>query len=225
MLVWGERKRLWSWLHPLHVAQNYHLVSMDARLSSTGISHHDLLPHIPLIHLSTVNSSPSPGIAPNPQTPAPSHCAFQGTLIPVQGMYGCSKDCLILILFRLPQITCFTLSLKCLSSDSDNCPDVGIRPLLQLPHLLRAGPVLLTLLFFCLVPLSCRVLHRSIYSFSLVTYSCPLSAGVLHALLSEGVFLLYPWREMYSMSTYSSAILFFCLCFLICCLGIITFLP
>ena len=32
------------------------------------------LPHIPLIHLSTVNSSPRPGIA-----PASSRCAFQGT--------------------------------------------------------------------------------------------------------------------------------------------------
>ena len=26
--------------------------------------------------------------------------------------------------------------------------------------------------------------------------------------VSEGVFLMYPWREMYSMSTYSSSILF-----------------
>ena len=41
-------------------------------------------------------------------------------------MYGCSKDCLILIPLKLPQISCFTLSLKCFSSDSDNCPDVGI---------------------------------------------------------------------------------------------------
>ena len=68
--------------------------------------------------------------------------------IPVWGMYGCGKDCLILIPFRLPQISCFLLSLKCFSSDSDNCPDVGIRPLLQFPHPLRAGPVLLTLPFF-----------------------------------------------------------------------------
>ena len=134
-------------------------------------------------------------------------------------MYGCSKDCLILIPFRLPQITCFTLSLKCFSSDSDSCPNVGIRSLLQFLHLLRAGPVLLTLLFFCLVPSSYRVLHGSIYSFSLIRYSCLLSAGILYALLSEGVFLMYPWREMYSISTYSSAILFFCLCFLICYLG------
>ena len=69
-------------------------------------------------------------------------------------IHGCSKDCLILIPFRLPQISCFTLSLKCFSSDSDSWPDVGIRPLLQFPHPLRARPVLLTLLFFPLVPSS-----------------------------------------------------------------------
>ena len=79
-----------------------------------------------------------------PLTAAPS----QGTCIPVWGMYGCGKNCLIFIPFRLPQINCFTPSLKCFSSDSDNCPNVGIGPLLQLPHPLRAGPVLLTLLFF-----------------------------------------------------------------------------
>ena len=73
---------------------------------------------------------------------------------PVQGMYGCVKDCLILIPFRLSQISCFTFSLKCFSSDSDNCPDVGIGSLLQFCHPPRAGPVLLTLLFFPIVPLS-----------------------------------------------------------------------
>ena len=53
------------------------------------------------------------------------------------------------------------------------------------------------------------VLHGSVYSFLLVRYSCLLSAGVLHAFsVSEGVFLMYPWREMCSASTYSSAILF-----------------
>ena len=41
-----------------------------------------------------------------------------GMQVPVQGLYGCSKDCLILIPFRLPQISCFTLSLKRFSSDS-----------------------------------------------------------------------------------------------------------
>ena len=66
-------------------------------------------------------------------------------------MYGCGKECLILIPFRLPQISCLTRSLNCFSSDSDNCPDVGIGPLLQFSHLLRAGPILLKLLFFPLV--------------------------------------------------------------------------
>ena len=110
-------------------------------------------------------------------------------------MYGCSKDCLILISCRLPQISCFALSLKCLSSDSDNCPDVGIRPLLQFPHPPRAGPVLLTLLFFPLVPSSYRVLCGSIYSFLLVRDSCLFSAGVRHALLCLKVCSWYTCGE------------------------------
>ena len=152
---------------------------MAAQLSSTGISHHSFLPHLPSIHLSTVNSSPCSRNTPQSLNSG-SH-TFLWTCIPVQGMYGCGKDFLILIPFRLPQISCFTFSLKCFSSDSDNSPDVGIGPLLQFPQLPRAGPVLLTLLFPPLVPSSYRVLHGSIYSFPLVRYSCLLSAGVLHA--------------------------------------------
>ena len=98
-------------------------------------------------------------------------------------MYGCGKDCLILIPFRLPQISCFTLSLNCFSSDSDSRPSVRIRALLQFPYPLRAGPVLLILLFPPLVPLSYWVLCGSIYSFPLVRSSCSLSAGVLYAFL------------------------------------------
>ena len=123
-------------------------------------------------------------------------------------MYGCGKDCLILIPFRLPQISCFTLSLKCFSSDSDNCPHVGIRPLLQFHHLLRAGPVLLTLLFppssFVLLSFAWFYIFFSTGRVLLSALSwCSACTSV-----SEGVFLMYPWREMYSMSTYSSAILF-----------------
>ena len=66
----------------------------------------------------------------------------------VWGMPGCGKDYLILIPFRLPQISCFTVSLKCFSFDSDSCPNVGIRPLLRFLNLLRTGPVLLTPCFF-----------------------------------------------------------------------------
>ena len=49
---------------PPSVTQQYHFASMAAGLSSTSISHHDLLPHIPSIRLSTVSGSPHPGITP-----------------------------------------------------------------------------------------------------------------------------------------------------------------
>ena len=60
----------------------------------------------------------------------------------------------------------------------------------SIPHLPRAGPVILTLLFSPLVPQSYRVFHGSIYYFPLVRYSCLLSDGVLHALLC---LKLYSW--------------------------------
>ena len=98
--------------------------------------------------------------------------------------------------------------LKCFSCDSDSCPSVGIGPLLQFPCPLRAGPDLLTLLL-------------SLSSFVLLSFAwffVFFSAGqVLLSALSwcsastsvpEDVFLLYPWREMYSTATYSSTILF-----------------
>ena len=147
----------------------------------------------------------------------PSCYAFQETSIPVQDTCGCSKDCLILIPFRLPQISCFTLSLKC-SPLPQTIALCGDQYPASVPLPAEAGPVLLTPLFFPLAPSSYRVLRGSIDSFPLVRSSCPLSVGVLHALLSEGVSLMYLWREMYPTSTSSTAILFsyfyFCvLCF------------
>ena len=123
-------------------------------------------------------------------------------------MYGCGKDCLILIPFRLPQISCFPLSFKCFSSDSDSCSAVGIGPLLQFSHPLRAGPVLLTFLIFPLVS------HPTEFSCFYVFFSTgqvflsALSLCSACTSVSEGVCLKYPWREMFSTSTYSSAILF-----------------
>ena len=169
------------------MTQQYHFASMAAWLFSTGISHHSLLPHIPLIRLSAVNSSPHPGIAPQSLNDSSQQLHLPGHLLPAWGMCGYSKDYLILIPFGLPQISCFTLSLHCFSSNSDNCPNVGIRPLFLFPHLPRAGPVLLTFLV-SLVPSPYRVLLGSIYSFPLVRSSCLLSAGVLHALLCLKVY-------------------------------------
>ena len=131
--------------------------------------------------------------------------------LPSRGPASLSGVCMALArtVWFLFHLGCHTLSLKWFSSDSDDCFDVGIRPLLQFTHWLRAGPVLLTLLLFPLVLSSYRVLRGSVYS----VYSFPLVLSTLSwcsacTSVSEGVFLMYLWREIYSMSTYSSAILF-----------------
>ena len=162
---------------------------MAAWLSATGASHRNLLPHLPLICLSTVNSRPCPRIAPQSLNSSSQPLPLPGDPRSCLTYVWLGKDCLILIQFRLPQISCFTLSLNCFSSDSDSCPSVGIRPLLQFPYLLRAGPVLLILLFPPLVPLSYWVLRGSIYSFPLVRSSCSLSWCFVCISVSE----VYSW--------------------------------
>ena len=147
------------------------VASMAAWLSSTGTSHHNLLPHIPLIHLSAVNSSPCPGIAPQSLNSSSQQLCLPGDLPVCPGYVWLWQGLSDSHSIQAATDQLFTLSLKQSSSDSDNGPAVGIRPLLQFPYL-RAGPVLLTLLFFPLVPTSYRVLHASIYSFPLVRFSC-----------------------------------------------------
>ena len=155
---------------------------MAAQLSSTGVSHHSLLPHLPLVHLSIVNISPCLGIAPQTLSSGSQLLHLLEYLRPCPEYIWHGRDCLILIPLRLPQTSWFPLSLNCLSSDSDNCPNVGIGPLLQFLHPPMAGSVLVTLQFFPLVPSSYQVLCGSIYSFLPVRNSCLLSAGALHAL-------------------------------------------
>ena len=101
--------------------------------ASTGISHHNFRPHLLSIRLSEVNCSPRPGIDPQSLNSSSQPLRLPGDPVPMQGMYGFSKDCLSLIPFRLLQICCFPLSLKCFFSDSDNCPDVKIRPPASVP--------------------------------------------------------------------------------------------
>jgi len=121
--------------------------------------------------------------------------------LPSRGPASLSGVCMALArtVWFLFHLGCHTLSLKWFSSDSDDCFDVGIRPLLQFTHWLRAGPVLLTLLLFPLVLSSYRVLRGSVYSFPLVRYSCPLSAGVLHALLCLKVYSWCICGERYTL--------------------------
>ena len=158
---------------------------MAAQFSSTGISHNSLLPHIPSILLSTVNSSPRPGIAPQSLNSSSQWLLLSGELHPCLGYVKLWQGLSDSQTFRLPQISHFTLCLKFFSSDSDNCPDVGIRPLLQFPHPRRQSsptnscfsPYFLHSTEFCMA-----------LSFSLVRYSCLLLAGVLHALLCLKVY-------------------------------------
>ena len=113
----GGGERLWWWFHPLCMTQQYLFASMAVRLSSTGSSHHSLLTHIPSIPLSTVNSITHLGIAPQSLNYSPQPLYHLG--------YVCmGKDCLILIPFRLLQISCFSLGLKWFSSDRQSwCGD------------------------------------------------------------------------------------------------------
>ena len=110
-------------------------------------------------------SPPSPPLDPPPQGQQQPSSWDRSTIPqlrdPVRGVYGCSQDCVMLIPFRLPQISCFTLSLKRFSSDSDNCPDVGIRPASVPPSWCGRtnAPA------FPLVASSYWVLSGSVYSF------------------------------------------------------------
>ena len=155
------REKLWWWLHSLSsIALLPRLPGFLPQAFPTTISSLTSPPSVSLKSTAALTL----GFLHNPLTPAPSCCAFRGTSAPVWGMYGCGKDCP----FRLPQISYFSLSLKRFSSDSYNCPNVEMGPPLQFPHPLRTGLMLLTLLFFPLVPSSYRVLGCSRYSFPLV---------------------------------------------------------
>ena len=83
MLACGEREAM-GMLPPTHDS-HYRLASLAAGLSSTGISHHSLLPHIPSIHLSAVNSSPRPGIAPRSLNSSSQPLCLPGDLCPCPG--------------------------------------------------------------------------------------------------------------------------------------------
>ena len=121
--------------------------SMAVQLSSTGISHHSLLPHILSIHLSAVNSSPRPRITPQSLISSSQLLRLSRDVHPCPAYAWLWQGLSDSHSISAATISCFPLSLQCFSSDSDNCPDVVIRPLLQFPHPPRVGPVLLTFPF------------------------------------------------------------------------------
>lgn len=153
------RERLQWWLHPQGDSQNITFASVAAWLSPQEFPT-TMSSSCPLsLSLSAVNSSSCPGIAPQFLCSSSQPLHLLGTFIPVWGMYGYGKDCLTLIPLRLLQSSCFTLSLKCFSSDPASYSSVGIGPLLQFtPAKSRSSPTNTPL-----VPSSCRVLHGYIF--------------------------------------------------------------
>jgi len=94
--------------------------------------------------------------------------------------------CVILILFRLSPISCFTLQQpQCFTSVANIGPPMQLCSCFSFPTQ-GTDPVLLTLLFLALLHFSCWVLPDSIYSFPVVWFS----VGVLQDLLCLEV---YSW--------------------------------
>ena len=119
-------------------------------------------------------------------------------------MYGCGKDCLILIPFRLPQISCFPLSLlwlRQLPQHGDWTPVLVLPPAkgrsspTDTPVFPPSSFILLSFAWFWVFFSAGQVLLFA------------LSWCFAYTSVSDGVFLMYPWREIYSTSTYYSSIL------------------
>ena len=180
---------------------------MAARLSSAGVSHHSLLPYLPLIHLCTVNSSPRPGIAPHSPNSSSQPLRLPGDPRPCPGYAWLWQGLMILIGCHGSAVSLSAINVSPVTQTVAST--WGSDPTDQFPHWLRAGPVLLTLLpppssfilpsfaWFCILFSTAQVLLSALSCCSACTS------------VSEGVFLMYPWTEMYSTSTYSSTILFF----------------
>ena len=202
------------------MTQQYCFASVATQHFSKDILHHDSS----LMSLWAVSQQSSAtltrGLLSSPYAPAPRHCVFQETWVPDQGTYSCSKDYLVLTPFRQSQISCFTLQQpQILPLCLQRLPQFGDLTPASVPLTPGAGPVLLILLFS---PSFLCPAEFWIYIF------LSSDQGLLSALswcsarssASEGVFLMYPRREMYSTSTYFSAILFSILLFL---MGLVCF--
>ena len=167
------RERLQWWLNPLCMTQQYHLASMVAWLSSTGISYHNLL-------------SCSLGLSPSSQQqPLP----WDFPTIPMLQLPAAVLSRGLLSLFRLWQglSVWFLFHLDCHRSVA-SLTDSNVSPLSQTIAPMWGSDPCFSLpthqgwLSFPpphpLLP-SYHVLYDSMYSFPLVRYSFLLSPGVL----------------------------------------------
>ena len=168
------------------MTQQHYLASMAALLSSTGIFHHNLLPHIPSICPSTVNSSPRPGIAPQSLNSSFQLLPLPGDLCPCTGYVwlwqGLSDS------HSIKAATAVSLSALNVSPLTQTIALMwGSYPYF-IPPPSEGRSSLTNTPVFPLVPSFYRVLRGSIYPFLQVRSSCLLSVGVLHALLCLKVY-------------------------------------
>ena len=164
------------------MTQQYHLASVAAWLSSPGIptTISSLTLPDPFLHS---QQQLLPWDCPTiPKLQLPAAVPSRGPASLPRVCMGCGKDCLILIPFSCHRSVVSLSALNASPLTQTIAPLWGSAPD-SAPPPLGAGPVLPTRLLFPLVPSSYPGWLGSIYSFPLVRYSYPLSAGVLQALL------------------------------------------
>ena len=191
------------------MTQQYRLSSMAAQLPSKSISAHNLLPHIPLISLSAVKSSPRPGISPQSlnsssqqlclsgdQHSFPGVCMAAARIVWFPFYLGCHRSAVSLSALNVsPLIQTIALmwgSDSCFSSPPTkdrSCPT-------NTPVFPPSSFILLRFEWFYIFFSTGQIVLSTLSRCSACTS------------VSQGVFLMYPWRGTYSTSTYYPAILF-----------------
>ena len=161
---------------------------MAAWLSSTGISHHSLLPHIPFLcsqqqhapwNCTTIPKLQLPVAAPS-RGPASLSGVFMATARNV--LFSFHLD------FHRSAVSLSALNVSPLTQTI--APMWGSDRCFSFPSTKRRSCPTNTPIFPP-VPSSYQVLHGFIYSFPRVRCSCLLSAGILHALLCLKVYSRY----------------------------------
>ena len=206
MLAWWEREAMVI-APPATCDSAVSPWSMATLLSCTGIFYHNFLPHIPSILLSSVNNSPHPGIAPQSLNSISQLLCLPGDLCPCPEYVWLWQT--IWFSFRL---SCHrsTVSLSALNVSPLN---QAIAPLWgTVPPPTKGRSNLTNTLVF---PPTSFILRSFVwfYVFFFLSFFFSACQVLLSALswcsactsVSEVDFLMYPWREMYSTSTYSSA--------------------
>ena len=172
-----------------------------------------------------LQSSPSDPLGPclhSQQQTSPWNCSTipmlqLPTAVPSRGAMSLSRVhmaaariiCVIFIPFRLSHISCFTLSFKCFSSVPKNCPDGRDQTPAPFPPPTKGRS---SSTHSPLFPSTSYVLPSFVWSY-IFFFSGQVLLPTLRGCsgsssVSKGVYLMYPWREMYSTSSYLSAILF-----------------